>query len=390
MKVVHLWDYASPRSGGLFFAADGLAQAMASIAGTEIVIVALRDEQRAYDTSGLIEIHLRLCPVCRPHAFGYSRQYGEAVADEAADLVHSHGLWTFRSIVAQRWSRQSRHPYLVSPHGMLDPWALRISRWRKRVAGWLYENATLRHAACLQALTASEARAIRSYGLTNPIAVVPNGVALPADVEHPMPGWRQALSADARVLLFLGRIHPKKGLAELIEGWSLSRREAARDGWHLVIAGWDDGGYLPALRARVEALGLGRSIVFIGARHGRDKEAAFAHADAFILPSFSEGLPMAVLEAWSYRLPVLMSEACNLPEGFSTGAALSIDPWLGSVVEGLRTLFTLSNAQRHAIGQRGRALVEERFTWPSVAHQMREVYGWVLEGGPPPSTLILH
>ena len=121
-----------------------------------------------------------------------------------------------------------------------------------------------------------------------------------------------------------------------------------------------------------------------------DKAASLACADAFVLPSLSEGLPVAVLEAWSYGLPVLMTEACNLPEGFAAGAALPIGTDRAGIAAGLRRLFALSDAERRDMGARGRALVRERFTWASVGAQMAAVYQWVLGGGPPPSCVLTH
>lgn len=389
MKIVHLMAHASYRSGGPFDSVYGLARDLMRH-GVEASIVALRDKQSADATSDRTEVPYRLCARFGPRTFAYSPGYAALVAQEGADLLHVHGLWAYPSIVALRWSRQNPLPHVIAPRGMLDPWALQNSRWKKRVAGWLYENANLRRAACLHALTASEAMAIRSRGLTNPIAVVPNGITLPAEIERLAPDWRRALPADARVLLFLGRIHPKKGIGELIEGWSRVRHNAERDGWHLAIAGWEDGGQLRALRARANALGLGRSVAFIGAQHGPDKAATFANADAFVLPSFSEGLPLAVLEAWSHRLPVLMSEACNLPDGFSVGAAIAAGPEVSAIADGLTTLFALSDHERRMMGDRGRELVRSQFTWASAGQSMSQVYRWLLHGGTAPACVIVN
>jgi poly(glycerol-phosphate) alpha-glucosyltransferase len=123
---------------------------------------------------------------------------------------------------------------------------------------------------------------------------------------------------------------------------------------------------------------------FIGPMYGQEKEAAFSHADAFVLPSYSEGLPMAVLEAWSYRLPVLMTPECNIPEGFAKDAAVRIRPDPDSVTRGLQQLVAVPVHERTEMGERGRSLVEERFTWPRVAEQMHHVYRWMLgEAGQP-------
>jgi poly(glycerol-phosphate) alpha-glucosyltransferase len=263
---------------------------------------------------------------------------------------------------------------------MLDDWALHNAHWKKRLAGWLYEHANLEEAACIQVFHDDERRAVREYGVDTPICVVPNGVTLPEDRSPARPPpWEGQIPEDRHVLLFLGRIHPKKGLQELVEAWSQVQSDCPdASSWTLAIVGWDDGGHRPDLERYVRKAGLSSSVVFPGPQFGSDKAAAFADADAFILPSHSEGLPMAVLEAWSYRLPVVMTAECNLPEGFEESAALQVSPDPASIAEGLERLFDRSGNERSALGERGRTLVQRKFTWPSVARQMHEVYRWML------------
>jgi poly(glycerol-phosphate) alpha-glucosyltransferase len=133
---------------------------------------------------------------------------------------------------------------------------------------------------------------------------------------------------------------------------------------------------------------LQSSVIFFGPAFGDDKKSLLRNADAFILPSFSEGLPMSVLEAWSYKLPVVMTPECNLPEGFAAEAAIRIETGTESIFQGLNSLFSMSASDLQAMGARGRSLVEERFTWKTVAAQMREVYDWMLGGGNVPSSVI--
>jgi poly(glycerol-phosphate) alpha-glucosyltransferase len=126
------------------------------------------------------------------------------------------------------------------------------------------------------------------------------------------------------------------------------------------------------------------SVLFLGPVFGETKDRLLRMADAFILPSFSEGLPMSVLEAWAYRLPVLMTDQCNLPEGFSANAALRIGTDVASISDGMATLVRSPIADLRCLGQNGRRLVELRFTWPQVVRQVKEVYAWVLGGGKRP------
>jgi poly(glycerol-phosphate) alpha-glucosyltransferase len=148
--------------------------------------------------------------------------------------------------------------------------------------------------------------------------------------------------------------------------------------------GWDDGGHLAELKQQAAALDVADDVLFLGPRYGDEKDAAFRRADGFILPSHSEGLPMAVLEAWSYRLPVLMTPQCNLPGGFEAGAAYRIEPTPDGIAEGLRAFMGADPDDRRETGERGRALVEAEYTWPRIARSMRAVYRWVLGEGERP------
>jgi poly(glycerol-phosphate) alpha-glucosyltransferase len=173
----------------------------------------------------------------------------------------------------------------------------------------------------------------------------------------------------------------------LIRAWArVQRHRAARD-WALVVAGWDQGGHTRALERLVDELSLDRSVFIVGPQFDLAKAASYARAEAFVLPSVSEGLPMSVLEAWSHGLPVLMTEACNLPEGFVAGAALPIEPDAAGIAHGLNELFAMRTAERSAMGARARKLAEERFGWPRIAAQMKDVYHWVGGFGATPATV---
>jgi glycosyltransferase involved in cell wall biosynthesis len=242
----------------------------------------------------------------------------------------------------------------------------------------------LHGAACLRALCPPEVDSFRAYGLKNPVAVVPNGVDLPSLGE--LPPRHPSLPEGRKVLLYLGRIHDKKGLAQLVSAWGQIKNPAKKD-WILAIAGWDQGGHEAELKRQAGELGSA-DVLFLGPQFGADKAACYASCDAFILPSFSEGLPMVVLEAWAYAKPVLMTPACNLPEGFTTGAALQISPTVKGIQFGLHYIFDMPASELEASGAEGRRLVESKFDWRLVAAQMAEVYAWVLGGGAKPACVV--
>jgi poly(glycerol-phosphate) alpha-glucosyltransferase len=390
MRITVLSPSLSRAAGGIFEVERRHAQALDRLPDVDVAVVGLEDEHTAADRAAWAPLTPRVCATVGPDAFGYAPDLPESILRTDPDLVHLHALWMYTSWAVRQWSEQTGRPYVVSPHGMLDPWALDNAGWKKRLAGWLYEDASLDRAACLHALNDEEARAIRAYGVDGPVGVVPNGVELPDD-DGPgaAPPWADRVGPDDRVLLFLGRIHPKKGLDELLAAWARVRDDASAPAWHLAVVGWDDGGHLADLEQKADALGLRDDVFFLGPRYGDEKDAAFRHADGFLLPSHSEGLPMAVLEAWSYRLPVLMTPQCNLPVGFEAGAAHRIEPAPESIAAGLRAVMTATPAERAAMGRRGRALVEDRYTWSQIARSLRAVYRWVLDEGARPECVRL-
>jgi glycosyltransferase involved in cell wall biosynthesis len=393
IRVAMVMAHLSQRSGGVFEAVHGLAPALDARAGMEVGVFGLEHPAPAQQMLRQRGVATEAFPVRGPASFGYAPDLGRALRRGASDLLHVHGLWMYPSIAAMGWTGRAM-PYVVTPHGMLDRWALANRRWKKRLAGLAFETRHLRGAACLHALCASELESIRDAGLRNPVCVIPNGVEIPpAPTVATPPLWRGRIPGRAAVLLFLGRIAPQKGIPDLLRGFARYRQEAAgaamQPKWHLVIAGWGEDAYRTSLQQLATELGLDAVVHFVGPQFGEEKERSFAAADAFVLPSISEGLPIAVLEAWAAHLPVLMTPRCNLAIGFERGGALSIEPEPGSIAEGLRKLASLQPAQRRQIGEQGAKLVAESFSWPKAAESMEVVYRWMLGRGDRPDTVDL-
>ncbi len=378
MNILMVTASISRSGAGMSYSLCSLSR---QLAGTcSVQVMALRDALSGTDIDTWVPLSPNLFDPIGPSQWGYCPALKHRMGNNGASIVHACGVWTYPSYSAAAECRRKRLPFVISPHGMLDPWALANSAWKKRLAGALYANRTLRSAACIHALCESEYRSIRAYGLSNPVAVIPNGIDLPDDSLRLPPPWADRLRPGRRVLLFLGRIHPKKGLANLIEAWvrRKSTRRMRSEEWALVIAGWSQGGHEDELKARVREAGLEEDTLFLGPAFDDDKRACLQNANAFILPSFSEGLPMSVLEAWSYGLPVMMTAECNLPEGFAAAAAVEVRPERDSLVEGLDTLMSMSDVERRQMGMNGHRLVQAKFAWREIADQMMEVYQWCL------------
>jgi glycosyltransferase involved in cell wall biosynthesis len=384
MRVAMVSTGMSRAAGGVFYAVRDMAGALTDT-DCEVEVFAGHDHHFEADRADWEDVPAHPLPVQGPMSFGFQGGLRRALNRLDPDVLHLHGLWTYPSIATALW----RGPTIISPHGMLDPWAVRNAAWKKRLAYLLYEGCNLRRAACIHALNEAEYVAVRHYGLTNPVAVIPIGVTPPSPTERGTNSspWARKIPQGSRVLLYLGRIHPKKGLAELVGAMGALKRRKAAEGWHVVVAGWDQHGHRRALEALRMAEDVVDRVVFIGPCFGPDKHRILADADAFVLPSFSEGMPVAVLEAWSYGLPVLMTPACNLPEGFADGAAIRIEPEIDSIAAGIEALDAMPPAALAAMARSAEGLVRQRFDWASVGQKLCAVYTWMLGEGARPDAV---
>jgi glycosyltransferase involved in cell wall biosynthesis len=310
-----------------------------------------------------------------------SRPLGElSELIRANDLVHIHGLWQLPTLLGGWLSRRSHRPYMVSAHGMLESWALRHKQLKKAAYALLTEKRTLAKAWCLRALTFDEVDDYRRFGLSNPVAVVPNGVSVPDATPQAFlrafPDLR-----GRRLVLYLGRIHPKKGPDLLAKAWSLIASRFADA--HLVFAGPDEGGTTSAIREIAAGSGIADRVTFAGLMRGEMKWSALAACDLFVLPSHSEGFSVAVLEALGSSKPVIVTPYCHFPEARERQCGWVTEPQLEPLAETLTDALSLGREQLGQMGDRGRRLVAERYDWNVIGRQMAAVYHWVLGGVKP-------
>jgi len=333
------------------------------------------------------------------------------------DLIHVHGLWhPFLHRVAV-WGRRRGVPVLVSPQGMLTPWSLAQKRLKKQLALALYQRRDLDTAAAIHATADAEVDDVRRLGLRRPIVVSPFGITIPAAAAAP-PRW-SAVAGGRRVALFVSRIHPKKGLVNLVEAWARLRAESAggagRPPWCLIVAGPDEAGHKAELVALAAARGLvvedrppppmgplatDADIVFTGPVFDAQKTALYQRSDLFVLPTHSENFGVVVLEALACGLPVLTTKGApwrQLEDVGRPGSAGSpsaragwwIDVGVEPLVAALRDVMRADDDELGAIGDNARWFASERYSWPAAARTMHEAYDWIIRGGTPPASIRL-
>ena len=242
----------------------------------------------------------------------------------------------------------------------------------------------------MHALTTHEARGFRQFGLRNPIAIIPNGVCLDDFQNLPLraeaEGIWPALS-NRKLLLYLARIHPTKGIAALVEAW-IRVFQTVTD-WHLVVAGDDEIGMQKVLEQRIADAGASASVSFVGPAYGPAKRQLLGAADAFVLPSQTEGMSVSLLEAQAARLPILATTGCNCPDIEQYSLGLLVDGDAKSLETGLQELLQASETDHRNMGERGYSLVSEKYTWSHIAGQAYQLYQW-LNGQMPRPEFVLE
>ena len=291
-------------------------------------------------------------------------------------IIHNHGLWQPANHWTASTARRFGIPLVVQPHGMLEPWALQHKALKKRLGMALFQRRDLETAKVLVATSADEYRNFRRLGLTQPVAVIPNGIDLAAAGGSKV---ERARTAGDRTVLFLSRVHKVKGLTNLVQAWAQVRPT----GWRLQIAGPDEGGHLADVLRAAQAVGVAGSIDYLGEVDGARKTEVYHSANLFVLPTFSENFGVVVAEALSHGLPVITTRGAPWADLETHGCGWWVDIGVEPLATALRQAMALNDDERRAMGERGRAYVQ-RYNWADIARQMADVYRWVLGQGPRP------
>lgn len=386
IKIAMLCSSISRQAGGLFNSIRLLSAALSDI-NQDIYVLSGKDfytskDLKQWPNSITLAVHNKI----KPDFFGFQIGIFNTLRKFEPDILHLHGIWMYPALVSFIWKKITKKVLVVSPRGMLDPWAVKNSRFKKIIAELLYAKNNLKNADCIHALNFDEYKSIRYYGLNNPVAIIPNAINFPkSSKSYP----KNKEDKKKKILLFIGRIHPKKGLKNLIKAWKILDDKNQLQDWTLVIGGWSQLNHEDYLKKESSKLNLNKSVKFVGPLFGAAKEKQLLNASAFILPSYSEGMPMAILEAWAYKIPVIMTKACNLSEAFELQAAIEIDTNPDSIAIGIQKIINANNTEINLIKKAAFKILKEKYTWGNASKAMLSVYRWLLGNEKKPNCVIL-
>jgi len=335
------------------------------------------------DENGIAVTYLRRRRFPFPPTFYYAPLLPRWLATHLADydIAIVHGAWTYFNMVGAGLCRRWGKPYLVFPHGSFDPWAWRYHGWKKVLYWHGVEKRNYQGCAGVVALSADEAGQIHARGIDRPVFLARNGLLFPLpSVEQP----REVLGrhwpdlSRRPYVCSISRLHPKKGIDILLSAWAQIYERYQE--WQLVIAGPDENQYLAKLQALAQSWGIHQTVIFTGAVEGIVKSAMLQCASAFVLPSLSEGVPGAVVEALGYGLPVLITPACHLPEVAAADAGVIVASQPEAVAAGLEQLLA-DRQRRQQWGRNAAQLAHREFDEVSVAAGLIEFCTHLLQDG---------
>ncbi len=379
MKVVQIVPGIHQEASGTSHSVPALCQALAN----KNIDLELHVNNGHKPGGASYKFYAHGCWNCPPR-LDWSPKMRRAAREAArgADILHSHGLWNMANIYAGWAARETNCRLVISPRGTLSYHAMNLSRWKKMIIWYTWQRRVLHGAVCFHATSLAEYEAIRQMGLRAPVAMIPNGVGLPAIAPGPT-----EKKDGIRRLLFLSRITPIKKIDNLLKAWLAIQGQ--HPDWELHITGVDDRGHESRMKMLARQLGVER-VTFTGPVYGKDKTRTFLEADLFVLPTASENFGMAVAEALAHGVPVIVTKGAPWAEIESHQCGWWIDIGVAPLVAILRQVFGESRKSLALSGANGRKWMEREFSWPRVGDRMLMTYNWLLYGGTVPKWVRLE
>lgn len=302
------------------------------------------------------------------------KQYLESIIIKGNyDIIHLQNLWDPFLHKVAIIARKYKIPYIMTPRGTLEPWSLSQKKLKKALALSIYQMKDLQKAECILATSNMEADNIRKLGIQTPIAIIPNGIDL---TEYPC----RDIECNNRIkkqIVFISRIHKKKGLEILIDAWSIIHSNY-KD-WSIVIAGNGEDCYINYLKKRIQSKNLQNSITIIPPVFGKDKIDLYQTSSLFVLPTYSENFGMVIAEALSCGLPVITTTGTPWHELNNNNIGWCIDLNITNVARTISSAIDRGIENLFIMGQRGSLYVKENYDFMKVASKNKLLYDWILK-----------
>ena len=389
MKVLTFITSISLKGGGPSRSVPMLVKGLAEV-GVDITLMTYWSDDM--NTHALDGTSAKL-KVLRPD---FSRsQMEEYIISEKFDVIQLQSMWDLRYHIVAKTARKHRIPYIITPRGMLEPWCLSQKKWKKKLAMALYQMKDIKRSACVFTTAEMEALHVRDLGVDVPMVVIPNGIETD--------GYPCRISKDKvkKQILFLSRIHIKKGIELLIDAFDrIIKKNADMDDWTVAIVGNGEEGYIRELKRKVEDLNLRDKVKILAPVFGDAKVKLYQESSIFCLPSYSENFGMVIAEAMSCGVPCITTNGTPWQllngEVSTMGANLDIlgknrktgwciDLNVDNLEKVLLEAMTMKTEALYEMGQKGNLLVQENFNYKSVARKVMQLYSWLLDGGQTPA-----
>lgn len=310
------------------------------------------------------EVHF--IPRYRPLSKAWEKAVVDFFNDIQPDVVHVNCCWTPDCAMVQKLAQKQGYKVVLSPHGMLEPWIIHRHYWtRKFPALMLYQKAAVQKADCIHATADSERDNLLKLGYNKNVKVVKLGID--ADSIALKKSWKRTMQ-----ILFLSRVHPKKGVDFLVGAAAILRNQLK--GYRIIVAGEGDADYIANFKMQIHEEGLDDIVHLVGGVYGDEKWRLFQTSDFFVLPTHSENFGLAIAEALASGTPVITTVGTPWRDLNRSDAGACIEIGTKPLVETLRRFIALSDEELERMGRNGRKLIESKYSAKVMADQMMEIY----------------
>ena len=370
MKVLTFVSSIDLSSGGPSRSVPMLVKGLAEL-GVDITLMTIRsDNMNVHALEGTIAKLKVLEP-------SFSRkEIAQYLENEKFHLIQIQSMWDWPYHKVMVEARKQGIPYIVTPRGMLEPWSLCQKKWKKKLAWWLYQRNDVQKSVCVFTTAEMEAEHVRELGITTCKSVIPNGIETDG---YPC---KTSIDGVKKQVLFLSRVHVKKGIELLLEAWK--RIHPDYSDWQLLVIGNGEAEYIHSLENRVESLGLKENIKILPPVFGDAKIKVYQESSIFCLPSFSENFGMVIAEAMSCGTPVITTTNCPWEILNETNTGWCIDLSVDNLERALREAFAMNPVDLYEMGQKASKLIYDNFDYRSVTHKTLRLYEWLLNSGEKP------